>query len=30
MPPDAPAPQEVRAAQASTSQYIPRNAWFNF
>jgi hypothetical protein len=26
MPPDAPAPQEVRAAQASTSQYIPRNA----
>ena len=26
MPPDAPAPQEVRAAQASTSQYVTRNA----
>lgn len=26
MPPDAPAPQEVKAAQASTSQYVTRNA----
>jgi len=26
MPPDAPAPQEVRAAQASTSQYVTRTA----
>lgn len=26
MPPDAPAPQEVRAVQASTSQYVTRNA----
>jgi len=26
MPPDAPAPQEVRAAQVSTSQYVTRNA----
>jgi len=26
MPPDAPAPQEVKAAQASTNQYVTRNA----
>jgi hypothetical protein len=26
MPPDAPAPQEVKAAQVSTSQYVTRNA----
>jgi len=26
MPPDAPTPQELRAAQASTSQYVTRNA----